>query len=55
MPILSWSALVFGSIATEMTGSGNLIDSSMIGLSGSQSVSPVKVFFRPMIAAMSPA
>ncbi|GIV81021.1 MAG: hypothetical protein KatS3mg051_0375 [Anaerolineae bacterium] len=31
MPILSWSALVFGSMATEMTGSGNSIFSSTIG------------------------
>ena len=30
-PSLSWSAFVFGSIATEMTGSGNSIDSSRIG------------------------
>ena len=28
---MSWSAFVFGSIATEMTGSGNSIDSSRIG------------------------
>ena len=31
-PILSWSARVFGSIETEITGSGKLIDSSTIGL-----------------------
>ena len=31
MPSLSWSPFVFGSIACEMTGSGNVIDSSMIG------------------------
>ncbi len=30
-PILSWSARVFGSIETEMTGSGKVIDSSTIG------------------------
>ena len=30
----SWSALVFGSIATAITGSGNSICSSMIGASG---------------------
>ena len=36
MPILSWSALVFGSTATWITGSGNLMFSSTTGLSGSQ-------------------
>ena len=40
-PSLSWSALVFGSIATEMTGSGNSIDSSRIGAESMASVSPV--------------
>ena len=30
-PSLSWSPFVFGSIATEITGSGNVIDSSRIG------------------------
>src|SRR6059036_1766071 len=38
---LSWSALVFGSMATEITGSGNFIASRMIGWSASLSVSPV--------------
>ena len=52
---LSWSALVFGSIFTSMTGSGKVIDSRMIGCSGSVRVSPVKVSFRPTAAAMSPA
>ena len=42
-------------MATAMTGSGNVIDSSTIGLSGSHSVSPVVVTLRPMAAAMSPA
>ena len=37
---LSWSAFVFGSIATEMTGSGNSIDSSRIGAVSMASVSP---------------
>ena len=32
--IFSWSAFVFGSIATLITGSGNSIISSLIGLSG---------------------
>jgi len=30
-PIFSWSALVLGSTATSMTGSGNSIRSRMIG------------------------
>ena len=34
VPSFSWSALVLGSIATWMTGSGNVIDSSTIGLPG---------------------
>ena len=54
-PILSWSALVLGSTATEMTGSGKLIDSRMIGVRSSESVSPVVVLRSPMAAAMSPA
>jgi hypothetical protein len=52
---LSWSAFVFGSIATLITGSGNFIASRMIGRSASHSVSPVFVSFRPMAAAISPA
>ena len=55
MPSLSWSALVLGSMATSMTGSGKVIDSRMTGWSGSVSVSPVKVSLRPTAAAMSPA
>ena len=31
-PSFSWSLLVFGSIASEMTGSGKSIDSSTIGV-----------------------
>ena len=31
LPSLSWSAFDFGSTATEITGSGNVIDSSTIG------------------------
>ena len=46
-PSRSWSALVLGSIAIWMTGSGNSIDSSTIGCAGSQSVSPVVVSRRP--------
>ncbi len=55
VPSFSWSTLVFGSMATEMTGSGNVIDSSTIGFAGSARVSPVVVCFRPMTAQMSPA
>ena len=55
MPIFSWSALVLGSIATAMTGSGKFMASRMIGLSSSQIVSPVWTFFSPTPAAMSPA
>ena len=52
---LSWSPFVFGSIATEMTGSGNVIDSSTIGAESTASVSPVVVNFSPTAAAISPA
>ena len=52
---LSWSPLVFGSIATEMTGSGNVIDSSTIGAVSAASVSPVVDCFSPTAAAISPA
>ena len=55
MPIFSWSALVFGSTAWEITGSGNSMRSRMMTLSGSHSVSPVVASFRPTAAAMSPA
>ena len=50
MPSFSWSALVFGSTATWITGSGKVIDSSTIGDCGSQSVSPVVVSFSPITA-----
>ena len=52
---LSWSALVLGSIATVITGSANSIDSKVMGYLLSQSVSPVKLFFSPTTATMSPA
>ena len=55
MPIFSWSALVFGSTACEITGSGNSIRSSMITCCGSHRVSPVDASFSPTAAAMSPA
>ncbi|MNC35005.1 hypothetical protein D3C75_834700 [compost metagenome] len=55
IPIFSWSALVFGSTATEITGSGKSIRSRMIGLSMEHRVSPVVTSFMPISAAMSPA
>ena len=55
VPSFSWSTLVFGSIASEMTGSGKSIDSSTIGCFSSQSVSPVETLLSPTAAAMSPA
>ena len=44
-----------GSMAMEMTVSGNWIDSSRIGSWASQSVSPVTECRRPMTPMMSPA
>ena len=55
MPIFSWSALVFGSTATSMTGLGKSIDSSTTGCRSLQIVSPVIRFFRPTAAQISPA
>ena len=55
MPIFSWSGLVLGSTACEITGSGKIIRSRMITSSGSDKVSPVVASFRPTAAAMSPA
>ena len=52
---LSSSALVLGSMATEMTGSGNTIDSRTIGWCWVHSVSPVPVNLRPTAAPSSPA
>ncbi len=52
---LSWSAFDFGSTATAITGSGNVIDSRTIGLLSAESVSPVVVCLRPTPAAISPA
>ena len=54
-PSRSWSTFVFGSMAIEMTGSGNCMRSRTIGLLSSQSVSPVVVSRRPTAATMSPA
>ena len=47
-PSLSWSAFVFGSMATE-------IDSSTIGAESTANVSPVVENFSPTAAAISPA
>jgi hypothetical protein len=47
--------LVFGSIASEMTGSGKSIASRMIACFSSHTVSPVETDFMPTAAAMSPA
>ena len=54
-PSLSSSALLRGSIAIEITGSGKSMDSRMIGCSSEQRVSPVMQSRRPTAAAMSPA
>ena len=54
-PIFSWSDLVFGSIASSITGSGASIFSKIIGLAGSASVSQVVVSLRPKKAAICPA
>ena len=54
MVIFSWPALVLGSMATRMTGSGNSMDSRMMGAFSSHRVSPVVVFFRPTAASISP-
>ena len=51
---LSWSPLVFGSIATAMTGSGKTIDSRRIGAVSIARVSPVVVCLSPTMAAISP-
>ena len=55
VPSLSWSAFDLGSTATEMTGSGKVIDSSTIGALSADSVSPVVVALSPTPAAISPA
>ena len=53
-PIFSWSALVLGSTAISITGSGKSIGSKRIGLDGSDKVCPVIVCFKPARATMSP-
>ncbi len=55
MPSRSWSDFVLGSMATEMTGAGNVIDSSVTGFAGSHRVLPVVVSFRPITATIWPA
>ena len=47
-------ALVLGSMATLITGSGNSICSRTMGCFSSQSVSPVAVSFSPTMAQISP-
>ncbi len=51
----SWSALVLGSMASLMTGSGKVIRSRITGSLASASVSPVVVLLSPTAATMSPA
>ena len=53
-PSLSWSALVRGSMAIEITGAGKVMDSSWMGAWMAARVSPVVVFFKPTAATMSP-
>ena len=53
-PIFSWSALVLGSTAISITGSGNSIGSKRIGLASSHNVWPVIVYFNPANATISP-
>ena len=53
-PIFSWSALVFGSTAISITGSGKSMGSRTIKLEGSHKVCPVIVCLRPANATMSP-
>jgi len=55
IPIFSWAALSLGSIAISITGSGNSIDSRIIGWLGSHKVFPVVTSFNPTAAAISPA
>ncbi|MNW05351.1 hypothetical protein D3C71_2015890 [compost metagenome] len=55
MPIFSWSALVLGSTACEITGSGKTMRSRMMMCAGSVSVSPVVTSLMPTAAAISPA
>ncbi len=55
IPNLSTSALVLGSTAIPITGSGNDIDSSTIGFFKSDIVSPVLISLKPTAAPMSPA
>jgi hypothetical protein len=55
VPSFSWSLLVLGSMATEMTGAGNVIDSSTTGAFSAHSVSPVVVSLSPITATMWPA
>ena len=49
------SERVFGSMATEMTGSGKCIFSRRMGNASTPRVSPVWEPFSPIMTAMSPA
>ena len=51
----SSSALDFGSIATDITGSGKVIDSNWIKSDEADKVSPVLAFLSPTPATISPA
>ena len=55
LPNLSWSALVLGSTAIPITGSGKIIDSKTIGFFSSERVSPVLISLKPTAAPISPA
>src|SRR5574344_3032911 len=55
IPIFSWSAFVFGSTATLITGSGKSILSRITGSFSEAKVSPVIVSLRPTTAPISPA
>ncbi len=52
MPSFSWSDLVFGSMATSITGAGKVIDSRITGAFWAHSVCPVLVSLRPMTATI---
>ena len=55
IPNLSTSALVLGSTAIPITGSGKSMDSNTIGYFSSVMVSPVLMSLNPTAAPMSPA
>ena len=56
VPSLSWSPLVFGSIATLITGAGNVMDSRITCFwTGHTGCRPVEVPLRPITATICPA